>query len=148
MQVNTALPVAELLKAVSQLSSADLEQLLSQVVALQAQRRAPSLSAEETDLLLKINQGLPADVQQRYDDLVAKRQAETLTAEEHRELLRLTEQIEASDVQRVKYLAKLARLRGVSLTTLMDDLGLTPPAYAVSAPSRASRCATNNARIA
>jgi tRNA A37 N6-isopentenylltransferase MiaA len=130
IQVKTELPFDQLLKAVEQLSLPDLEQLMSQVIALQAQHKAPSLTRDETQLLLKINQGLPRDVQQRFDELVAKRQAETLTAEEHQELLQLTDQIEKSDARRVKCMAELAQLRGISLTALMEELGIHPPAYA------------------
>jgi hypothetical protein len=130
IQVKTELSFDELLKAVEQLSLSDLEQLMSQVIALQAQRKARSLSKAETELLLKINQGLPPDVQQRLNELVAKRQAETLSFEEHQELLQLTDQIEKSDAKRVQYLTELARLRGASLTALMKELGIHPPAYA------------------
>lgn len=130
IQVQTELSFDELLKAVQQLSSSDLEELMSQIVALQAQRKASSLPQAETELLLKINQGLPAQRQQRFNELVAKRQTETLTPEEHQELLQLTDDIETSDAQRMHYLTELARLRGVSLTALMKDLGIRPPAYA------------------
>jgi hypothetical protein len=130
LQVKTELPFEELLKAVEQLSLPDLEKLMAQVIALQAQRKAPYLTKIETELLLKINQGLPPDVQTRFDTLVAKRQAETLTSEEHQELLNLTDQLEKADTQRVKYMAELAQLRGISLSTLLKDLGLRPPAYA------------------
>ena len=130
VQVKTELSFTELLKAVEQLSLPDLEQLMSQVVALQAQRKASSLSREETELLLKINQGLPFETQKRFNELVTKRQAEILTPDQHQELLYLTEQIENSDAERVKYLAELARLRGVSLTSLMQELDIRPPAYA------------------
>jgi hypothetical protein len=130
LQVKTELPFEELLKAVEQLSLPDLEKLMAQVIALQAQRKAPYLTKIETELLLKINQGLPPDVQTRFDTLVAKRQAETLTSEEHQELLNLTDQLEKADTQRVKYMAELAHLRGISLSTLLKDLGLRPPAYA------------------
>jgi hypothetical protein len=130
LQVKTELPFEELLKAVEQLSLPDLEKLMAQVIALQAQRKAPYLTKIETELLLKINQGLPPDVQTRFDTLVAKRQTETLTSEEHQELLNLTDQLEKADTQRVKYMAELAQLRGISLSTLLKDLGLRPPAYA------------------
>jgi hypothetical protein len=130
VQVKTELSFDELLKAVEQLSLPDLEQLMFQVIALQAQRKAPNLSKDETELLLKINQGLPAEIQKRFDKLVAKRRAGTLTLEEHQELLDLIDRIEKTDTQRVQYMAELADLRGVSLRTLMEDLGLHPPAYA------------------
>ncbi len=55
---------------------------------------------------------------------------ETLTQEEHQELLAFTAQIEKADAERMKYLAELARIRGVSLDLLMEELEIHPPAYA------------------
>ena len=98
--------------------------------SLQARRRAPGLSQGESELLAKINRGFPPDVQRRLNELIAKRQAETLTPGEHEELLRLVEQSEKAEATRVEALAQLAALRGMSLTTLMDDLGMKGPDYA------------------
>ena len=72
---------------------------------------------------------MPDKIQKRFDELVAKRQEETLTTDEHQELLKLTDQIEKSDAKRVKYMAELARLRGTSLTTLMQELDIRQPAH-------------------
>jgi hypothetical protein len=130
IQVEAQVPAAELLKAVEQLSQPDLEQFVSQVIALRAKRHAPSLPRVESELLLKINEGVPPDIQKRYNELIAKRQAETLTSDEYEELLRLTQRVEKLEVRRVEYLAELARLRGTSLTALMENLGIRPPAYA------------------
>jgi DNA-binding Xre family transcriptional regulator len=69
-------------------------------------------------------------IQKRYDELIAKRQAETLTSAEYQELLQMTEKIERLEVQRVEYIAELAKLRQTSLTELMDSLGISPPQYA------------------
>jgi len=91
---------------------------------------APSLPGEEAELLHKINQGLPSDVQQRYDELVGRRRAETLTSAEHRELLALIDRIEQSDAERVQALTELAQLRNISVATLITELGIHPPAYA------------------
>jgi hypothetical protein len=63
---------------------------VGQVLKLQAQRRVSTLSGNEAELLLKINRGIPADLQARCNELIAKRQAETLTPGEHEELIRLT----------------------------------------------------------
>ena len=82
------------------------------------------------DLLAKINQVLAPDVQARLNELIAKRQAETLRPDEHEELLCLLEQSEKVEAARVEAMAQLARLRGVSLTTLMHDLGIKAPDYA------------------
>jgi hypothetical protein len=130
LQVEAQLPTDELLKAVGQLSSPDLEQFVFQVIALRAQRQAPGLPHAESELLLKINEGIPSDIQKRYNELIAKRQAEQLTTDEYAELLQLTQQVEKFETQRVEYLAELARLRGTSLTALMENLGIRPPTYA------------------
>jgi len=130
IQVEAQVPPAELLKAVEQLSQPELEQFVSQVISLRAKRHAPSLPRRDSELLLKINEGVPPDTQKRYDELIAKRQAETLTPAEYEDLLRLTQQVEKLQVRRVEYLAELARQRGTSLTELMENLGIRPPAYA------------------
>jgi len=130
IQVEAQVPTDELLKAVGQLSQPDLEQFVFQVIALRAKRQAPGLPRDESELLLKINEGMPPDIQARYNDLIAKRQDETLTPDEYKELLRLTQQVEKLEVRRVEYLAELARLRRMSLTALMENLGIRPPTYA------------------
>ena len=130
VQVEAQVPTDELLKAVGRLSQSDLEQFVSQVIALRAKRQATSLPRVESELLLKINEGVPFDIQKRYNELTAKRQAEILTPDEYEELLRLTQQVEKLEARRVEYLAELARLRGISLTALMENLGIRPPAYA------------------
>lgn len=119
----------ELLKAVEQLSQPDFEQFVSQVIALQAQRKASNLPQAEAELLLKINQGIPSDTQKYYEELIGKRDAETLTSEEHIELLNLTQQIEKLQAKRIEYLSELARLRVISLTALMENLGSQTQMY-------------------
>ncbi len=122
--------IEELLDSAAQLDTPELEHFVSEVLALQAKRRAPHLSRDEAALLQKINHGLPPDVQQRYDTLIEKRQEETLTSDEHQELITLNDQIEETDAERVKDLATLAQLRKVSITALMDELGIHPPSHA------------------
>jgi uncharacterized protein YydD (DUF2326 family) len=130
VEIRSRVSMDELLNGVAQLDTPELEQFISQVLTLRAKRIAPSLPEEEARLLEKINQGLPPDVQQRYDELTAKRRAETLTPEEHEELLDLIDRIEQADAERVQALAELAQRRGVSITTLMAELGIRRPAYA------------------
>ena len=125
VQVKTQLLTDELLKAVAQLNASDLEQFARQVMYLSAQRRAPVLPQTEADLLLKLNQSTPTpEMQARCEVLIEKRQAETLTPGEYEELLQLTEHFETLNTQRLEALVALARLRDVSLTTLMKDLGI------------------------
>ncbi len=130
IQVAAQVSTDELLKAVSQLSQPELEQFASRVIALEAQRKAPSLPRAEAELLLKINRGVPPEVQRRYDELITKRRAESLTPDEHDELLRLTDQVEDSEARRLEHLAELARLRQTSLPALMKTLSIRTPAYA------------------
>jgi hypothetical protein len=129
VHVEAQLSADELLKAVQQLDLPELEQFLSRVVALRAQRQAPRLGRSETELLVKINQGLPDHLRQRYDTLAVKRDQETLTPEEHVELLRLTEQVEQLHAERIESLSALAQLRAKSLTEVMNDLGVRAPTH-------------------
>lgn len=121
----------QLLEAARQLPPPEFNQLLDRLLAWRGQlmNAAPRLSAAETDLLLKINQGFAPAQQQRYDELLEKRDARTLTPAEYQELLDLTDQVEAFNVERVQALADLARLRQVSLPEVMRQLGLDTPAY-------------------
>src|SRR6266849_1984100 len=116
--------VDEMLKGVAQLEPNELEQIVNKLLALQAQQRAVSLSQTETDLLQQINKGLPPTVRVRYDELAVKLHEEIITPAEHEELLRLIDQIEQADVERLRYMIVLAQLRGVSVDTLMDQLGI------------------------
>ncbi|NCO39387.1 MAG: STAS/SEC14 domain-containing protein [Armatimonadetes bacterium CG_4_10_14_3_um_filter_66_18] len=120
----------ELLRGAERLSAPQLDAFVCRVVALRAQRFAPSLPRDEADLLTKVNRALPPAAQRRFDELVAKRQAETLTENERHELVELTDLAERTDAERVKCLVELAHLRGTTLPTLMDDLGIRPPTHA------------------
>ena len=114
----------QLLKAVARLDLPELEQFVAQVITLQAQRKAPSISNSETDLLLKINQGIPDALRQRYADLIQKRKQEMLAITEQAELLQLTGQVEKLETQRIEYLAELADLRKTTLVGLIKELGI------------------------
>jgi hypothetical protein len=127
LHVEAQISPDELLQAVDQLGMADLERFVAHVLALRARRAAPSLPPEEAALLLRINRGLPEDVRDRLRRLREKSEDEVLTPDEHAELLALVARVEALEVERMEDLSRLARLRGVSLPTLMDDLGIRPP---------------------
>ena len=130
ISVQSEVSLESMIRGVEQLSTPDLEELVDRVLTIRARRRAPSLSRKETELLRKINQGLPVDTQQRFDELTAKRRAEMLNQEEHQELLQTLDQIEQHDVKRLEALAELSQLRNVSIRVLMKDLGIHSPDYA------------------
>jgi hypothetical protein len=116
----------ELLRAALQLPRPELEQFVTQLQILRLQHDEARLTHDEAELLLKINEGLSSDVQQRLDELIAKRQTQSLTAAEHQELIQLTEQSEKIDADRLQHLLALAALRKVSLDEVMQQLGIHP----------------------
>jgi hypothetical protein len=122
INIEANVSVETLVKAAEQLSTPDLQEFRSQVLAISARRAASSVSQDEAQCLLQISQRLPADLQQQYDELIAKRDAETLTAEEHARLLQLSQHAEALDVERVEALTKLAQVRGVTLSEVLKQL--------------------------
>lgn len=130
LQVEVQLSPEELLKAVEQLSLPELEQFVSQLLLLQAQRKADNITQSETELLLKIDRGIPSETKKYYDELIAKREAETLTPDEYNQLTQISEQVEKLQAKRIEYLAELARLRKTSLTALMENLGIQMSKYA------------------
>lgn len=126
-QVNTP-AIQELFAGVQQLNTSELKDFSEQVALLYAQRKTPHLSRKETDLLTKINEGIPESDYRRFLNLHQRR--DTLENDERKEYLRLIGLIENKDAERVGYLAQLADLRSVSIETLMNDLGIIRPNYA------------------
>ena len=129
VQENAIHSVDELLQAVAQLQPDEEEQFFTQVLAWRANRRMPGLSPQETALLRQINRGLPAHVQQRFDELNAQRRAATLTPEEHTELVQIINRVEKYDARRVEWLGQLAILHGQSLRQIMQEVGLSIHSY-------------------
>ena len=122
IQVQAHLSSKELLQAIENMPRRERERFVAEVVALHA--GAPRLSRTESELLIQINQGVPAERQSRYDELICKRREAMLSQSEYDELLRLTGQVEAWDAKRVELLAELARFRKTTLPALMKDLGI------------------------
>ncbi len=121
------LSTEQIISAVDHLSLPELEQVFDHVLAVQAERKAPHLSADESMLLARINQGLPSDLRERMVLLRARRESDSITAVEYEELTRLTDHAEELHAERMAALVELARLRGISLTALMDQLGIHFP---------------------
>jgi hypothetical protein len=119
----------EVLQGISQLQMRDLERFVDRVIALQAQRRAPSLPKHEAELLQKINQRLPAEVRKRHEELNDKLHEETITPEEHQELLQLIDRLELADAERLQHLIELADIRHVTVDAVMSQLDIRRPAY-------------------
>jgi len=118
----------EVLAGISQLDTEELRQVMREVSTFIARKKASSLSAEETELMLKINEGLPPETQQRYTVLQQKLVDENITEAEQEELLQLTALAEEKAVERLTYLVELSRLWDVSVDETMKRLDIkTPP---------------------
>jgi hypothetical protein len=87
----------------------------------------PCLTETESDLLQQINIGLSEDTWQRYRELIDKRRAETLTPDGQVALIQISDELEQLNAKRVQHLVELAKLRNVSLSTLMQQLGIETP---------------------
>lgn len=129
VKVQAKLSTEDLLNAINQLDKRNLESLLQKILVLVARRKAQNLQKNEAELLNKINQGFPPEIQQRYDSLIARRRSENLTDAEQTELLKLTDHVENLERQRIEYLVELAQLRQMTLNQLMQQLGIQPPNY-------------------
>lgn len=78
-------------------------------------------------MLLKINSG-PAGLDwDRYHALLARNRDETITPGEHAELIAMIHAVEKANAERINALIELARLRGVSLDSLLESLNISPP---------------------
>jgi hypothetical protein len=120
---------AELLKAAEQLSPTEFSDFLSSLLSLRARREANGLPASESQLMLRINQGLPDELRRRYQDLIGRRQQESLDEPEYEELMRLSDLVEHIEVERLEALDALARLRGIPLGSLMSALEIPEPSH-------------------
>ena len=89
----------------------------------------PHLSPEESRLFAVINQGLSESEWQRFHTLNGRRRDETLTEVERQEFIAVTTRLEQLNVKRLEKLIELARLRGVTVDQIMDQLGIRPPVY-------------------
>jgi hypothetical protein len=118
-----------LINSAEQLKLSQLEDLISRLQELRQQRQIKRLPADESELVEKINNWLPTDIQEQLSALITKRDAATLSAKEQNELSVLLEKAKEAHDQRVEVLTELAAIRSASLTVLMNDLGVRFPDY-------------------
>ena len=119
----------QILDAVKQLPTNELEDFVSQVLVFQAKRRAKNLPEAETRLLKNIYRKFSSEKLARLRELKEKRLAKELNEVEYEELASLTDSLEEFHAQRMKSLVKLAKIRGISLEETMRQLGIKLPDY-------------------
>ena len=86
-----------------------------------------TLYQRETELLTKINEGLPEPQQIRYTELMQKSLQKQLSETEHKELLSLISLMENQHVERLRHLVELATLWHCSVDEVMEKLGIQAP---------------------
>ncbi|MBS3029833.1 MAG: STAS/SEC14 domain-containing protein [Dolichospermum sp. DET50] len=123
INVEVQLSLEQLFQAVEQLTQPNLEQFLSQLVILHTHKKAASLLKNEAKLFLTPHEDIIID-NNNYEKLIDNREVATLRKEEYQALLYLGEQIDKLQAQRIEYMAELAKIHGISLTKLMEKLGL------------------------
>jgi hypothetical protein len=121
--------IESLVNSAEKLKLSQLEDLICRLKELRQQRLIKRLPSDEAELIEKLNNWLPADIQERLSALIAKRDANTLNPREQDELTALLEKAKEAHNNRVEVLTELASLRGISLTALMNDLGVRFPDY-------------------
>ena len=105
----------------------ELERFVNDLSALLQRKRTQDKGLRDRQLLHKINTTVLNTAQiERYHVLVEKLELSTMTEEEHKEFELLGNKEEKLRNQRVKYMIELAQLRAVSLSEVMESLGLKP----------------------
>jgi hypothetical protein len=121
--------IENLIISAEQLKLSQLEDLISRLKELRQKRLINRLPSDETELIERLNNWLPADSQEQLSALIARRDANTLNSKQQQELTVLLEKAKEAHNKRVEVLTELAGLRGISLTALMNDLGVRFPDY-------------------
>lgn len=119
----------QILDAVKQLPTNELEDFISQVLVFQAKRRAKNLPEAEIRLLKNIYRKFSSEKLARLRNLKETRQAKELNETDYEELAALTDLLEEFHAQRMKNLVKLAKIRGIGLEETMTQLGIKLPDY-------------------
>ena len=114
----------KLLQELSRLNNTALDQFLDQALLLRAERRAPHLSKKETELFTVINYHRSSEAQTRFNFLVTKRRANKITFEELAELRAMTDESENQAAERIRAVAELAELRGLTFDEMWNYLQL------------------------
>lgn len=130
MQISKQANFDEMVKGAAKMDTAELERYHHQIGHILATRKAKILPKRETELLLKINQGVPDIIKKRFDALSLKMKKQQISIEEQDELRELVDQIELLDAQRLECLIELALLRNMTLEALLSQMGLKKADYA------------------
>ncbi len=120
---------AQILDAVKQLPTNELEDFVNQVLVFRAGKRAGNLSNTETRLIKNIYRKFPAEKAFLLKELRTKLTAADLSENEYENLAALSDSLEEFHARRMKNLVELAKIRGLGLEAVMTQLGIRFPDY-------------------
>ena len=127
IHLNSEIDIESVMQGMGKLNNSELENILSRISIMLAQKKAPNLPKQEAKLLLEINQSLDEALLQRYSCLNQLMQENKLSEEEHQELMQLIDEVELADAKRLKAIVELASLRAITVDELMKQLNIHPP---------------------
>ncbi|MEM1121513.1 MAG: hypothetical protein AAGJ18_13775 [Bacteroidota bacterium] len=116
------------LKSFTQFKIKQLEALIKELNVLLLKKKQQNNDFDERALISQLNRTVLNKEKRALYRLYSKKvEEETITPAEKIAFDQLADEAEQLRNKRVKILIDLAQLRGVSLPTLMQDLGLNPP---------------------
>lgn len=120
--------IEEILQGIAQLKVTDLEGFAKQVTAILQKKKAPILKKKEDELIEKILNGGPSgEFKKRQRYLLKKSVEGTITEKEHQEALKMIPIASKWDLERIKLMQELAKLRNSTLEEVRTSLNITPP---------------------
>lgn len=118
---NVEMTTENLLGAVINLPKNEFERFVS---------NARKLKKREESLLAKLDTfDLTTEEQESYRKLSRKFQVENVTDEEQKELTSLVDKLESLNVERLKCLVEIAKIRQKTLPDVMRELDIRPKSY-------------------
>ena len=112
------------------------ENLLSAVVNLPKNKfeqfvsDARKLKRREETLIAKLPKfDLSEDEQKNYRGLLRKFRAENISKDEYKRLMKLIDKLEGLNVERLKCLMEIAKIRNKTLREVMKELDIKPKSY-------------------
>ena len=110
-----------LLKAVVNLPKSEFERFFLD---------ARKLKRREERLIAKLSKFDLSETERKiYQQLLRKFRAENISDEEHKQLINLTDKLEGLNVERLKCLVEIAKIRKKDLREVMEELNIKPKSY-------------------
>ncbi|OFX26216.1 MAG: hypothetical protein A2033_02750 [Bacteroidetes bacterium GWA2_31_9] len=127
--ITNARQISNIYKSLANLNINELEQVMHQIIGLRKDKISNILSDYETELLKKINEGIPDIIHKRYKNLINKKRKNILNDKDYYELLDLTSYFESKNVYRLSFIIELAKLKNLTLDEVIQHLDLKTEMY-------------------